>query len=68
LHACHRGQKKFTIDSIQKIISGLGLKGKAGTYFENLVYLNQAKTLDEKEHFFQRAKKIGNKNEVLPAP
>ena len=39
----------------------MGLKGKAGTYFENLVYLNQAKTLDEKEHYFQRAKKIGKK-------
>jgi uncharacterized protein (TIGR02147 family) len=55
------GKRNLSIDSIQKIISGLGLKGKAGTYFENLVYLNQAKTLDEKEHFFQRAKKIGNK-------
>jgi uncharacterized protein (TIGR02147 family) len=55
------GKRNLSIDSIQKIISGLGLKGKAGTYFENLVYLNQARTLDEKEHFFQRAKKIGKK-------
>jgi uncharacterized protein (TIGR02147 family) len=56
-----QGKRNLSIDSIQKIISGLGLKGKSGTYFENLVYLNQAKTLDEKEHYFQRAKKIGKK-------
>ena len=56
-----QGKRNLSIGSIQKIIKGLGLKGKPGTYFENLVYLNQAMTLDEKEHYFQRAKKIGKK-------
>ena len=41
----------------------MGLKGKPGTYFENLVYLNQAVTLDDKERYFSRAKKIGRKTE-----
>ncbi len=58
-----QGKRNLSIDSIQKIIKGLGLKGKPGTYFENLVYLNQAVTLDDKEHYFKRVKKIGKKTE-----
>jgi uncharacterized protein (TIGR02147 family) len=56
-----QGKRNLAIDSIQKIIKALGLKGKAGTYFENLVYLNQAITLANKEHYFERVKKIGGK-------
>lgn len=56
-----KGKRNLSIESIQKIIKGLGLFGKVGTYFENLVYLNQAKTLADKEYYFKRVKKIGNK-------
>ena len=54
-----QGKRNLSIESIQKIVKGLGLKGKAGAYFENLVYLNQAQTLSNKEHYFQRVKRIG---------
>jgi uncharacterized protein (TIGR02147 family) len=56
-----QGKRNLSVDSIQKIIKGLGLKGREGTYFENLVYLNQAVTLAAKERYFQRIKKIGKK-------
>jgi uncharacterized protein (TIGR02147 family) len=55
------GKRNLSIDSIQKIIKGIGLKGKAATYFENLVYLNQATTLEDKEFYFQRLSQIGKK-------
>ncbi|MFC1476464.1 TIGR02147 family protein, partial [Fibrobacterota bacterium] len=38
-------------------------KGKAASFFENLVFLNQAKTLSDKEHYFQKIKKIGRKTD-----
>jgi uncharacterized protein (TIGR02147 family) len=54
-------KRNLSIDSIRKIIKGLGLKGKAATYFENLVFLNQATTIEEKDFFFQRLKQTGKK-------
>lgn len=58
-----QGRRNLAIDSIQKIIKGIGLKGRSATFFENLVYLNQAGTLADKEHYFQRVKKAGRKTE-----
>ena len=55
------GKRNLSIDSIQKIIKGIGLKGKAATYFENLVYLNQATTLEDKDYYFKRLKQTGKK-------
>jgi len=53
------GKRNLSIESIQKIIKGIGLKGKAATYFENLVYLNQASELQDKEFYFRRLKQTG---------
>ena len=58
-----QGRRNLAIDSIQKIVKAVGLKGRTATFFENLVYLNQAKTLADKEHYFQRVKKAGRKTE-----
>jgi uncharacterized protein (TIGR02147 family) len=58
-----QGKRNLSIDSIQKIIKGIGLKGRAAAFFENLVYLNQAQTLDDKERYFQRVKKNGKKTQ-----
>jgi uncharacterized protein (TIGR02147 family) len=57
------GRRNLSMGSIQKIIKGMGIKGKAATYFENLVYLNQATTLADKELYYHRLKKIGNKTQ-----
>lgn len=51
-----QGKRNLSTDSIQKIIKAIGLRGKASTYFEHLVYLNQAKSLEDKEFYFQRLK------------
>jgi uncharacterized protein (TIGR02147 family) len=57
------GKRNLSMESIQKIIKGMGLKGKAATYFENLVCLNQATTISDKELYFHRLKKIGKKTQ-----
>lgn len=51
------------MDSIQKIIKGIGLKGKAAKFFENLVYLNQAASLEDKDYYFRRLKQTGEKTQ-----
>jgi uncharacterized protein (TIGR02147 family) len=53
------GDRNLSAASIQKLIRGLGLRGKSATFFENLVYLNQASTLADKEYFFQKIKRAG---------
>lgn len=53
------GKRNLAAGSIQKIIKAAGLRGRAASFFENLVYLNQSTALDDKEHYFQRIKRIG---------
>jgi uncharacterized protein (TIGR02147 family) len=53
------GSRNLSAASIQKIIRGTGLRGRAAAFFENLVYLNQATLLPDKEYFFQKIKKTG---------
>ncbi len=55
------GKRNLSIDSIQKIVRATGLKGKSATYFENLVYLNQSTTLQDKDYYFKRLKQAGKK-------
>ena len=57
------GSRNLSAPSIQKLIRGLGLRGRAATFFENLVYLNQAATLPDKEYFFQKIKRAGRSAE-----
>jgi len=57
------GKRNLSMGSIQKILKGIGLKGKTATYFENLVYLNQAATLEDKDRYFKRLKQIGKKTQ-----
>lgn len=58
-----QGKRNLSTDSIQKIIKAIGLKGKASTYFEHLVYLNQAKSSEDKEFYFQRLKKARKRSQ-----
>ncbi|MDB5104359.1 MAG: hypothetical protein JWP91_2048 [Fibrobacteres bacterium] len=48
------GKRNLTKSSMLKICSALGLKDKEAEYFEHLVFFNQAKTVREKNQFFDR--------------
>jgi uncharacterized protein (TIGR02147 family) len=54
-------KRNISMDSVRRIVKGIGFRGKAATYFENLVYLNQAATLDDKEYYFKRLRQTGEK-------
>jgi uncharacterized protein (TIGR02147 family) len=55
------GRKNLSDESTQKLIKALGLDGSAALYFEALVHYNQAKTLHDKEYFFNNMNKIRKK-------
>jgi uncharacterized protein (TIGR02147 family) len=59
------GSRNLSASSIQKLIRGLGLRGKSATFFENLVNLNQATTPADKEYFYQRIKRVGKTAEFF---
>ncbi|MFC1585829.1 TIGR02147 family protein [Fibrobacterota bacterium] len=46
-------QRNLTKDSLFKVCKGLKLRKKEAEYFENLVFFNQSKTLDEKNHYLK---------------
>jgi uncharacterized protein (TIGR02147 family) len=52
------GKRNLSPNSLPKMIQGLGLKGKSAQFFENLVFFNQSKTLEERENFFHSLEKI----------
>jgi uncharacterized protein (TIGR02147 family) len=52
------GRKNLSVESIQKVITALGLEGRAAGYFEALVQYNQAKTLHDREFHYSRLNKI----------
>ena len=52
------GKKNLSVKSIDKMITGLDLEGKAARYFETLVLYNQAKTLHERELYFTQLSKV----------
>ncbi len=52
------GKRNLTAESMRKMLKGLGLTGKAAVYFESLVYYNQARTVDDREHFFRQLERL----------
>ncbi len=48
------GKRNLTNASIGKISKGLGLSKNKRTFFEHLVFMNQAATHEEKDHYYQR--------------
>jgi uncharacterized protein (TIGR02147 family) len=56
------GDKNLTAPSILKIIRGMRLRKKAADYFENLVFFNQAVTLEDKSHFLAKINACRKKN------
>jgi len=47
-----KGERNLTEKSLEKIMKGLNLHGKAKDYFEKLVKYNQSKKLEEKEKIY----------------
>ena len=64
-----KGVKNLSKTSIFKISRAMNLNKSKSDYFENLVAFNQAKELDEKNHFYTRMETVknrGNKKNDLP--
>lgn len=58
------GKRNLTKASILKTCLALKLKDRDAEYFENLVFFNQAKTLREKNVFFERLTKLRGQYET----
>jgi uncharacterized protein (TIGR02147 family) len=52
------GQRNLTKGTLLKTCLAFGLKDKEAEYFEHLVFFNQAKTLKEKNLYFERLTKL----------
>lgn len=48
------GKRNLSNESIGKIAKGFGLKKQEREFFENLVFMNQASTNDEKNHYYKK--------------
>ena len=48
------GKRNLTKQSILKTVKAFELAGREAEYFENLVFFNQAKSVEEKNHFFEK--------------
>jgi len=49
-----QGDKNLSAQSIQKIVTGLHFGKREASFFEDLVWFNQAETMDEKNSWFQK--------------
>lgn len=58
------GKRNLTKGSLLKTCLALKLKDREAEYFENLVFFNQAKTLKEKNLFFERLTKLRGEYET----
>jgi uncharacterized protein (TIGR02147 family) len=56
------GKKNLTKPSVLKIVRGLRLRKKPAQYFEDLVFFNQAASLEDKSYFLDRINKFRKKN------
>ena len=57
-----RGQRNLGYTALHGFIKALELRGKRAKYFERLVYYNQAKSSDEKEHHFSEIVSLNRNN------
>lgn len=54
LNLVMQGKRNLTNASVPKVAKGFGLKTKEREFFENLVFMNQSKTLDEKKYYYKK--------------
>ena len=57
-----KGVKNLSKTSIFKVSRAMSLNKSESDYFENLVAFNQAKDLDEKNHFYKRMETVKNRS------
>lgn len=58
------GKRKLSAESITKVSKGFQLDTLESKYFENLVFMNQSKSSEEKNKFFQELLKIQRKKKI----
>lgn len=51
------GKRNLTKDTMYKLCKGLGLSNEEASFFERLVFFNQAKGYEEKNHFYKKVLK-----------
>lgn len=56
------GKRNLSKKTLVKLSLALGFDKERALYFENLVFFNQAKTLDEKNFFYERLVRSGSKS------
>lgn len=54
-----RGERNLSKTGIYRLSGALGFSEKEADFFENLVAFNQAKTSEEKRHFYERLSRVG---------
>ena len=59
-----KGARNLSKQTIRKTANGLNLDSQEAKYFENLVFFNQAKTMDDKNHFFNELIKLRKSDSV----
>ncbi len=58
------GQRNLTTASLARVVKGFGLKKQEREYLENLVYMNQAATHDEKNHYYAKLMRLRSNSRV----
>jgi len=62
------GSRNLTKQSLLKVCRALDLQGPEAEFFENLVFFNQARTVEEKNHFFERLVAVQSKARDVQVP
>lgn len=57
------GDRNLTKESVYKVVKAFSLNKREAEYFENLVFLNQSKTLDEKNVYLSRVIRYRSKTD-----
>ncbi len=57
-----KGTRNLSAESTEKLIIGLGLTGSKAAYFRALVFFNQAKKADLKQHYLNELKELRNQS------
>ncbi len=52
------GERNLTSSSLAKVVKGFAIKTKEREYFENLVFMNQASSHDEKNYYYQKMMRL----------
>jgi uncharacterized protein (TIGR02147 family) len=59
-----KGQRKITTDTLHKLIQALKLNKKESEYFESLVYFNQCQDDEQRDHYFEKLRKLRPKTKA----